>query len=148
MEGFDFPSHGVLLQFFDGSLARVNRKIGEQLPLNLRPPLRSSFLGGMDDRQSERGVVFLLSDRWSNQEMLILDPQHRLVNRSVLGPYLYPMNPLRPGFTHFIRDGVISIASQTIGARSDQETCPKLASRMEEFIDIDYYPNERHPLET
>lgn len=57
VEGFNLPAQCVPLQFFNDRLSRANRKIGEQLPFDLRTILGWSLLGRVYDRQRECGIV-------------------------------------------------------------------------------------------
>lgn len=69
MEDFDLPPQRVPFDLLDGVLSRLDREIGENLPLDFLSPLRRSPLLSMDHGQSECGIFLLLADRRQNSEL-------------------------------------------------------------------------------
>ena len=71
MKHFDLPAQCIPLKFLGSAFERSNWKIGDQLPIERLSVSRLTALVGMNDRQLQRGILLLLSDR--RQELKFLE---------------------------------------------------------------------------
>ena len=62
MEHLDLPAHRIPFEFLDGVFARLDRQVGEGLPIHFLPILRRLLFLGMDDCQSQSWVSLLLAN--------------------------------------------------------------------------------------
>ena len=66
VEGLDLPSLRVPIKFLGSFLTRAHRQIGKQFPVDLLAIFRSISLAGVDRREDQFRIVFLLADGWAD----------------------------------------------------------------------------------
>lgn len=86
-----FHLNALPFDLLDSVLARLDREIGEKLPLDLLSPLRPSRSSAMDHGQSECGIFLLLADRRQNSKLAETNFEKRFIRIAFVVLDLDPM---------------------------------------------------------
>src|SRR6266403_1526951 len=136
VEHLDLPSQGIPVEFFNGFVARLNRQIGDQLPVDLLSVLRCPAFLSMDHGQRQCRISLLFSDWRQDAYLAVPDLENGLVWITVAVPDLDAMQPFDRNLVHFIGDRVIAVSGQAVDTGPHQEMRSDLLCRAEEFVDI------------
>jgi hypothetical protein len=117
-------------------MARANRQIGNQLPLDPFSVLRAASLYGMDHSENEGRIPLLLSNGRKDLNSAIFHLEESVVPIAIVVPNIDAVQAFDPHPVHFIGNGVISVPSQSINARPHDKMCPDVLSGAKELINI------------
>ncbi len=84
VEDLNLPSQVIPFELLDGLCTGADRKIGDQLPLDLLPVSWRRPLFGMNHRQGQRGIALLLSNRRQDPNLAIPDLENSLIGIAVV----------------------------------------------------------------
>lgn len=136
MEDFDLPPQRVPFDLLDGVRARLDREIGEELPLDFLSPLRPSPLLSMDHGQSECGIFRLFADRRQDAYLAIPDLKNGVVGIAFVVLDLDPMQTLDRNLVHFVGNCMIAVPGKPINTGSHQEMRSNLLGQAKQLIDV------------
>ena len=91
VEGLDLPSLRVPIKFLGSFLTRAHRQIGKQFPVDLLAIFRSIPLAGVDRREDQFRIVFLLADGWADHHASTATFKNRSRKAPLLVPHLNTM---------------------------------------------------------
>ena len=98
--------------------------------------IRRVDLGGMDDLKALMFISFLLSYRWADNHRGEPDGKTGFLGLAGCIAEADKMRTTRFDAGHDLRDGGVAGLGQPVDAGADQEICPQLTGKAEEFIDV------------
>src|SRR5258708_18635880 len=136
VEHLDLPSQGIPVEFFNGFVARLNRQIGDQLPVDLLSVLRCPAFLSMDHGQRQCRISLMFSDWRQDAYLAVPDLENGLVWIILSVPDLDAMQPFDRNLVHFVGDRVIAVPSQAVDTGPHQEMRSDLLCRAEQLVDV------------
>ncbi|SAL88752.1 hypothetical protein AWB67_07653 [Caballeronia terrestris] len=133
-----FPSQRVPVEFLDSLLARSDRQVGDQLPLNAFAARGYTSFEGVNDGQLQGGITTLLADWWEYRYAAVSKFQYCVLSLTVLVANSDTVNALDPYFIHLIGNRMAAISRKPVDAGSHQEIRLQLLSQAEEFVNITF----------
>jgi hypothetical protein len=106
LEHLDLPSQSIPFELLDGVSAGADRQIGDQLLFDFLPVLWRTTVFGVDHRQGQRGVAFLLSDRRQDANLAIPDLENGFVRIAVAVSNVDAMQRFGRDLCHLVGDRV------------------------------------------
>ncbi|MBP1807775.1 hypothetical protein [Rubellimicrobium aerolatum] len=134
MEDLDLPTQGIPPDLLDGLGKACHLEIGQQLPDDGLAPGRRGHLDGMDDRQIQRWVAFLLADRRQDADPLGADVEGDLLDLVAVDPDGDRMRPGTRSLEHLGLDRVVAAAGEPVDDGAHDEVGAKLAGQAVELI--------------
>jgi hypothetical protein len=128
----DLPAQRVPAQLLDRLLGRMNRQVGDGLPVDGRPTFRPAALLGMDHGQVERGIALLLADRRPHVDAPVAKLDTGLAGLTIIPGDLDPVQAPDRDLLHLARDRVPPIAGQAIDAGTHEKAGAHRLRRAEE----------------
>ncbi len=136
MQDFDLRPQRVPFDFLDGIPARLDREIGEELPLDLLSPFRRSPLLSMDHGQSECGKFLLLADRRRNPKLAETNFETLFVRVASVILDLDPMQAFDRNLVHFVGSCMNAVPGKPINTGSHKEMRSNLLGQAKQFVDV------------
>src|SRR5487761_1616247 len=136
MKDFDLPSQSVPFELLDRVLTRMDREIGEKLPLNFPSPLRRSPLLSMDHGQSARGICLLFANRREDSKLAKTNFEKRFIRIAVVVLDLYSMQAVDRDFVHGVGNCMTAFPGKPVNAGSNQEMRSNLLGQAEQLVNV------------
>jgi hypothetical protein len=125
VEHLDLPSQGIPQgipsELLDGVFQRSHRQICDELSVDPISVLGFASLLSMQDRQIQRRILLLLSDRWAELKSFIFDLKLGQLWVTVGPAHLDAVPAFDLRLRHVAGNCVIAIAGQAIDAGSYEE---------------------------
>ena len=136
MEGLDLPPHRIPGELFQSLSTGADRQIGNQLPGDGGSPGWGVSLVRVDHRESQRRILFLLSNGREDFQPLVFDFKGSPRHASLAITNLDLMNGLYLSVLHRRRNRLLAIDGETVHAGADEKSCVLGLGLAEELVDV------------
>ena len=136
VEGLDLPAQRVPAELLDGVGARVNRKVGDEFPVDAVTTAGLAALRGVQHGKLERRITALLANgrQSPNPSELEFENGHRRCTVSI--EHFHAVHSAAARLGHLRRDRVRAMAGQAIDAGAEQKMRSGVLGRAKQFVDV------------